>query len=220
MPRFARAVVPGVPHHVTQRGVRRMQVFFSHADYRRYLQLLALMARRYRLETWAYCLMPNHVHLIAVPGSTDGLARPIGEAHRRYAVHVNRREGWAGHLWQERFASCPMDEAHLMAAVRYVLLNPVRSGFVARPEDWPHSSARAHLRGERDPVVETSAMDRRVECWADYLKDDLPADDLGLIRRHTSTGRPLGSDDFIEQLEQSLIRRLRARKPGPAPSAS
>ena len=102
---------------------------------------------RYRVQVWAYCLMPNHVHLIAVPASSDGLRGAIGEAHRRYTTVINRREGWRGHLWQGRFASYVMDDRYTLAAARYVELNPVRAGLVARAEDYPCSSARAHLLG-------------------------------------------------------------------------
>ncbi len=195
-------------------------MFFSKDDYRRYLLTLKTLARRYELATWAYCLMPNHVHLIVVPASVKGLARPIGETHRRYALHVNRREGWTGHLWQERFASFPMDEAHLMAAVRYVLLNPVRARLVEHACAWPYSSARAHLHGERNPLVDTGPMDERVSNWKSYLAEGVSKDDLGRIRLHTSTGRPLGSREFVERLEEGLGRRLRPRKPGPAPRSS
>lgn len=122
-----------------------MRTFFSAEDYHRYLRILAKLARRYELEAWAYCLMPNHVHLLVVPSSEAGLARPIGEAHRRYALEVNRRHGWTGHLWQERFASFPMDSPHLHAADRYVLLNPVRSGFVSKPDGYHGVAAVSRL---------------------------------------------------------------------------
>lgn len=217
MGRIPRVVIPGVPHHVTQRGSRRMAVFFSDRDYRHYLLTLRKLARKYQLDTWAYCLMPNHVHLIVVPASVKGLARPIAETHRRHAIRVNRREGWTGHLWQERFSSFPMEEAHLFAAVRYVLLNPVRAGLVSRPIEWRHSSARAHLRGEPDLLVDTRPMAQRIQNWSSYLEDGLSEEDLTQIRRHTSTGRPLGSKVFVRSLELLVGRRLRPRKRGPAP---
>lgn len=197
-----------------------MRVFFSKEDYRRYGQILTTMARRYELAVWAYCLMPNHVHLIVVPSSETRLARPIGEAHRRYALEINRREGWTGHLWQERFASFPMDEAHLHAAVRYVLFNPVSAGLVEHPTDWEHSSVRAHLSADSDLLVDTRPLNRRIEDWTGLL-DAQPSDsDAKSFRRHSSTGRPLGSDAFIKRLENSLKRRLRKRPPGPAPRSS
>src|SRR5688572_22130025 len=140
MPRLARLVVPGVPHHVTQRGSRRQIVFFSFDDYRSYLRLLGGHCLEAGTAIWAWCLMPNHVHLILVPAGTDGLRAAMAATHRRYTLGINRREDWHGHLWQERFASFPMDEAYLLACARYVELNPVRAGLVARPEQWLWSS--------------------------------------------------------------------------------
>ncbi|MDD5168160.1 MAG: transposase [Syntrophales bacterium] len=130
MARIARVIAPGYPHHVTQRGNRRQETFFADDDYAAYLELLSEWTRKHDVEIWAYCLMPNHVHLIAVPDSEEALARAIGEAHRRYTRRINFREGWRGHLWQERFASFPMEESYLLAAARYVEMNPVASGLV------------------------------------------------------------------------------------------
>ncbi|MDO9079874.1 MAG: transposase [Desulfuromonadales bacterium] len=145
MARIARVIAPGIPHHLTQRGNRRQQTFFCDDDYSTYIDLMAEWCGKYRVTIWAWCLMPNHVHLIAVPESEESLARAIGEAHRRYTRRINFREKWRGHLWQERFASFPMDEGHLVSAARYVEMNPVAAGIVASPEDYPWSSARAHL---------------------------------------------------------------------------
>jgi len=110
MSRIARVVVPGFPHHVTQRGNRRQQTFFCDEDYQAYIDLMAEWCRRCGIEVWAYCLMPNHVHLIAVPSSEDGLRLRIGEAHRRYTRRVSFRERWRGHLWQGRLASFVLDD--------------------------------------------------------------------------------------------------------------
>ena len=110
MARLARVVAPGLPHHITQRGNRRQQTFLCDEDYRSYLELMGQWCGAHQVEIWAYCLMPDHVHLIAVPQSADGLRRAIGEAHRRYTRMVNFREGWRGHLWQGRFSSFVLDE--------------------------------------------------------------------------------------------------------------
>ena len=155
MARLARVVAPGLPHHVTQRGNRRQQTFFCDEDYESYLQLMAQFCKAHQVEIWAYCLMPNHVHLIAVPQSADGLRRAIGEAHRRYTRMVNFREGWRGHLWQGRFASFVLDEPYLLTAARYVELNPVRAGLVNTPRQYRWSSAAAHLRGRDDVWFES-----------------------------------------------------------------
>lgn len=186
-----------------------MTVFFCRDDYESYCGLLARQADRHQLQIWAYCLMPNHVHLIAVPSSETGLARPFGEAHRRYAVLINRRQGWTGHLWQERFSSCPMDEAHLMAAIRYVLLNPVRAGLVSEATDWPHSSARAHVLGEPDKLVDTAPAASRVADWADLLRGGAFTEETEALRQHGRAGYPVGSRSFIARVEQLTGRRLR-----------
>lgn len=156
MARLARVVIPGMPHHITQRGNRRQPTFFRDADFTAYLELMATWCEKQAVQVWAYCLMPNHVHLIAVPKRADGLRRAIGEAHRRYTRYVNFREGWRGHLWQGRFASYVLDESHLLAAARYVELNPVRAGLATAPSDYRWSSAWAHLKGKDDGLVRVS----------------------------------------------------------------
>ena len=134
MARLARVVAPGFPRHITQRGNRRQQTFFCDEDYQRYVELMAEWCNALEVEILAYCLMPNHVHLIAVPQSAHGLGRAIGEAHRRYTRMINFRERWRGHLRQGRFASVVLDEPYLLTAARYVELNPVRAGLVGGME--------------------------------------------------------------------------------------
>jgi putative transposase len=153
MARIARVVAPGMPHHVTQRGNRRQQTFFNDDDYRSYQALMSEWCDAHNVEIWAYCLMPNHIHLIAVPKAKDSLKLAIGEAHRRYTRRINFREGWRGHLWQGRFSSFIMDEGYLLACTRYIELNPVRAGLAKKPEDWPWSSALPHILGENDTLV-------------------------------------------------------------------
>jgi len=145
MPKILRVVVPDVPHHLTQRGNRRQTIFFGASDYADYVDLLSTHCRDAGVGIWAWCLMPNHVHLIVVPPNPSALGKAIGDANRRYSWQINRREGWRGSLWQGRFGSCPMDEPHTLMAMRYVEQNPVRARMVERPEQWPWSSARAHL---------------------------------------------------------------------------
>jgi putative transposase len=219
MARFARVVVPGVPHHVTQRGNRRLETFFGEADYRAYLDLMAEYCAAADVAVWAYCLMPNHVHLILVPQDADGLRRALGEAHRRYTRRINFREGWRGHLWQERFHSFAMDEGHLLAAARYVELNPVRAGLARRARDWRWSSARAHLAGRDDGLVAVAPLLELVPDWRGFLAGGLAEDALEAIRRHARTGRPLGSAAFLEGLEARLGRALRPGKRGRKPKA-
>ena len=214
MARLARVVVPGVPHHVTQRGNRRQQTFFEDDDYRAYIDLMAEWCGRQGVAVWAYCLMPNHVHLIAVPDDEDGLRRAMGEAHRRFSVRVNRRQGWAGHLWQGRFASYPMDQGHLLACARYVELNPVRAGLVARPADWPWSSAKAHLERRDDGLCRVGPLLDLAGKWRAFLGQGVDAAAAELFRKHESTGRPLGPPSFIASLEETLGRALKPGKRG------
>jgi putative transposase len=201
VPRLARLVVPGIPHHVTQRGNRRLPTFFGEGDYALYLRLLRHFCGKAGTRIWAWCLMPNHVHLILVPAHEDGLRAGLGEAHRRYAAEINRREGWRGHLWQSRFGSFPMDEAWLIACARYVELNPVRAGLAARPEQWRWSSARAHLGLARDGVTETAPLLARVPEWRALLDGGLDERARESLRSSERSGRALGGASFLEMLE-------------------
>lgn len=214
MPRGARLVVPGIPHHVTQRGNRRQQTFFCDEDYRLYLKLLRYCSRQAGTAVWAWCLMPNHVHLILVPAHSGGLRAALAETHRRYTWAVNRREDWRGHLWQSRFASCPMDEAHLNACVRYVELNPVRAGLVARPEHWPWSSARTHLGLTDDRLTDVGPMRQRVEDWQRLLESGLDDGERDAIRSAEQSGRPLGSTAFLQELAVAVGRPVAPRPRG------
>jgi putative transposase len=220
MPRAARVVVPDVPHHVTQRGNRRQETFFCQEDYEAYRGLMAHWCARCAVAVWGYCLMPNHVHLIVVPGSEDGLRRAVGEAHRRYTRRVNFRQGWRGHLWQGRFASFPMDERYLLAAARYVELNPVRARLVERPQAYAWSSARAHLAGRDDGLVKVGPLLDIVGDWEEFLSEEVEKAEADALRRCERTGRPLGSESFMVWLEGLLGRRLRRQKPGPKPRST
>jgi putative transposase len=217
MARLARVVAAGVAHHVTQRGNRRQPVFFSDDDYAAYLDLLAEGCRAAGVEILAYCLMPDHVHLILVPSDPGGLRAALADAHRRYSRRVNLREGWRGYLWQGRFASVPMDEPHLLAAARYVELNPVRARLVKQARQWRWSSARAHLAGKDDGVVSVRPLLDRIEDWAGFLAKGLDKADHLAIQAAERTGRPLGSAAFVADLEQRLGRTLARQKPGRKP---
>jgi putative transposase len=217
MARMARLVVPGIPHHITQRGNRRQETFFHEDDYHFYISNLAEWCRRCSVEIWAYCLMPNHVHLIAVPSSPDGLRRAIGETHKRYSARINGREGWRGHLWQGRFASYPLDEPYLLAATRYIEMNPVRARLVPSPEKYPWSSARAHLTGGDDLLVRGPPFLDIVGNWKNFLSGPISQEQQSSLKRHEKNGRPLGSSRFIHILEQTLDRNLQLKKPGPKP---
>jgi len=214
MARIARIVVPGFPHHVTQRGNRRQKTFFRNDDYEAYIDLMSTWCAKHMVEIWAYCLMPNHVHLIAVPDTKDGLCRAIGEAHRRYTRRVNFREGWRGYLWQGRFSSFPMDDEYLFRAARYVEMNPVRAGLVDRPEEYRWSSAASHLEGRDDRLVRASALLERSIDWREYLYEREDDRIITELHRKARTGRPLGELGFVEKLEGILGRNLKPGKPG------
>ncbi len=214
MARIARIIAVNSPHHVTQRGNRRQQTFFCDEDYLVYIELMAQWCRHYNVAVWAWCLMPNHIHLIAVPQTPEGLSRAIGEAHRRYTRHINFRENWRGHLWQGRFASFPMDERYLLATARYIEMNPVAAGLVQQPEDYRWSSARAHLAGEDDELVKVAPLLNLVPDWSRFLTLS-SIEELDLLHRHERTGRPMGDDSFVAALEHTLGRVLQPQKPGP-----
>jgi putative transposase len=214
MARIARVVIPDLPYHVTQRGNRRQQTFFRPEDYLLYVAVMSEWCRRCGVDVWAYCLMPNHAHLVAVPRTPDALRRAIGEAHRRYTVEVNRREGWTGYLWQGRFASFPMDERYTLAAARYVELNPVRAGLVSRADEYRWSSARAHLLGQDDSLVSVEPLLSRMPDWSTFIGSAGRHDLDDELRRHRNTGRPLGSDEFVSGVERRLGRVLRPGKAG------
>lgn len=220
MARVARLVVPDHPHHVIQRGNRRMQVFFGDDDYRAYIELVAAGCRETGTDVWAYALMPDHVHLILVPRHADGLRAALGDAHRRYTRRINAREDWRGHLWQERFLSYPMQEAHCLSCARYVELNPVAAGLAKRPEDWPWSSARAHLAGSDDELASAAPLLEMVPDWKSLLAAGVADLERKRVERHLNTGRPLGDPAWIEDLETSTGRRLTPGRPGRPRKAS
>jgi putative transposase len=207
---------------VTQRGNRRQKVFFGEEDYAAYKALIAEACVENGVRCLAWCLMPNHVHLILVPSTVDGLRGALADAHRRYSRRINFAAGWTGYLWQGRFASYPMDEAHLMVAVRYVELNPVKARLAKRAEDWRWSSARAHVGGKRDGLTDLDALAGVHRNWRAMLRRGLEAGGLppeaeAAIEAHQRTGRPWGDAAFVERLEEETGRKLKRQKPGPKP---
>ncbi len=212
MPRLPRIVIPGLPHHVTQRGNRRQRTFFEDADYSTYLDLMDRSCQAFSVHLVTYCLMPNHVHLIVVPNDEPAsLARAIGSGHEAYSRYLNFKHDWRGYLWQGRFHSNVMDERYFLAAVRYVELNPVRAGLIEIPEAYPWSSVRAHLGFHSDPFLKPSLVLDTIPDWREFLTD---SDEREKIRLHARTGRPLGSEEFVRSLERSTGLALLPKKPG------
>ena len=209
MARQTRIVVPGLPHHVVQRGNRRMDVFFNDEDRQVYLRWLRQASLRNGVEVWAYCLMRNHVHVVAVPEREVSLARCFRDLHGGYARRINERQHWKGHLWQDRFSSSVMDERYLLAAVRYIERNPVRVGIVHVPWEYRWSSAAFHVGVvERDPVVRGDDILRGlIGNWREYLaREDEAAEET--IRRDTAVNRPLGNEGFLRNLAQRFHCRF------------
>jgi putative transposase len=214
MPRISRIVVPNCPHHVIQRGNRKQTVFFSEEDRSLYLKLLDRQCRKWGISILAYCLMSNHVHLIAVPHSARSFARGFGEAHRQYTTIINIRQNWKGFLWQGRFISFPLEEKHAYAAVRYVERNPVRAGIVDSAEKFPWSSARAHVLDIRDPLLSENKKLLNIENWSRFLAIQDEESFMERIRNNEFTGRPLGSGEFVKKLEKLIHRKLQPSRGG------
>ena len=215
MARLARFVVPGVPHHVTQRGNGRQRTFFGDDDYSAYLHLLKKHCARAGVSVWAWVLMPNHVHLILTPSDADGLRSALSRVHRAYASRVHAREKRTGHFWQGRFGCVAMNEAHLAAAVPYVALNPVRARLVPQAEDWRWSSVHAHLDPARgDGLTDTAPVAARFDNFAELLRAGEDAAASMALRRAETIGRPLGDRSFQEHVNAAIGRDPAPRKRG------
>jgi putative transposase len=217
MARIARLVVPGLPHHVTQRGNGGQKVFFGDDDYRLYRDLLAESCKAAGVACWAFALMPSHIHAILVPSDEDGLRAALAPVHRRYAGTVNARRRRTGHFWQGRYGAAVMDEEHLAAAFRHVLRNPVAAGLAEAPERWRWSSAAAYLKGARDGLTETGPMLSRFPDMRALLRGKISPFDGLVVRDDETVGRPRGSMKFLEQLERKTKRSLKPEKRGPRP---
>ena len=205
-----------MPHHIVQRGNRRQDVFFKDSDYKLYIDLMAEKTEKYGVEIWCYCLMTNHVHLVAVPKTADGLSKAIGEAHKEYTRFINTREKWGGYLWQGRFSSFVMDERYFLASCRYIENNPVKAKIVDSAFDYALSSAKAHLDGIDDSLVKAAPALSYVGNWAEFLniRDEEQDKD---IEKHSRTGRPLGSAGFLEGLQEKLGIDFTPKKAGRKP---
>lgn len=215
MARIARLVVPGIPHHIVQRGNRRQDVFFNDDDRRAYLNYLKAYAMPSGIEFLSYCLMNNHVHIIGVPSNKDSFADGFGEAHRRYTRMINFRKGWRGYLWEGRFKSYPLGGAYLYAALRYIEMNPERAKMVKNAWDYPWSSAKAHVLNHSDILLTDNCIALEVEDWRSFLSEDDKQDHADLLETHLMSGRPLGDNKFIEKLERLTGKILYKQKPGP-----
>ncbi len=210
MPRIARIVALEYPHHITQRGNYRQKVFTQDSEYNTYLKWLGEYANKYKLDILAYCLMPNHVHFVAIPHKSDSLARTFNTCHMRYSQYFNKKNHLVGHLWQGRFYSCVLDDNHLYATIRYIENNPVRAKLVKKAWDWNWSSARAHLNKEKSVIsLKDIAEYMEVDKWAAYLQEKEDESIITEIRLKTLNGKPLGNNQFIQKLEKLFGKSLR-----------
>jgi putative transposase len=216
MPRIARVVVPGIAHHVTQRGNRREDIFFDEADRQRYIQLLMEYSARHGLKIVAYCLMTNHIHLVCIPERAETFGSVFRPLDLRYTQHFNFSQGTSGRLWQGRPFSCALDGEHLFAAVRYVERNPVRARMVRKAEQYDWSSAAAHCALRTDPLLSPlqGLVSVKTEDWSAWLAEKDDEKMLATLRSRTRTGRPAGNKKFIATLEARLGRRLQPRSIG------
>lgn len=217
MPRLARNIFPGIPHHITQRGNRREDIFFSDEDRLIYLKWLEEYCQKHKVEVLAYCLMTNHIHLILKPDNTEGLQRVLKPLHMRYAQRVNKANGWKGHLWQGRYFSSALDEAYTWSAIHYVERNPVRAGMVTQAEDYLWSSAAAHCGLKTNKLITKLADIKRAvpeQEWSAWLALTGDEDSINILRRNVEKGLPCGDDGFIGKLEKLSGRKLKYRPQG------
>ncbi len=215
MARLRRVIAPGLPHHVTQRGNQKANVYRDEQDRNVYSRLLLERSRQYSIDILSYCLMTNHIHMVVVPYRKDSLSKGLRDAHGLYAAYFNRKYNRTGHLWQGRFYSCVLDEFGLWSAVRYVERNPVRAGMVKRAELYRWCSAAAHCGFREDPLLAKWVPPKGPTFnWSAWLASEEAQDELESLREKTKTGRPWGSDTFIEQLESKLGRPLKPQKGG------
>lgn len=213
MPRQARIVIPGVAHHVIQRGNYQQAVFEEEQDHRTYSYWFKQYAAKYQVEVLAYCLMTNHVHFILIPKTEDGLARLFNTAHMRYAQYINMKRKTQGHLWQGRFYSCLMDDAHVYRGIRYVERNPVRAKMVRQAWNYVWSSAKTHVGKETGIIPLAKSLSMSGAEWEEYVSD--PDDEMvKWLRQMTQRGLAIGEERFLNKMEARLGCSLRPRKAG------
>jgi len=210
MPRIARAVAPGFPHHIVQRGNNRGATFFNDEDRAVYLFLLIRYSKKWNTPIICYSLMTDHVHLLAKPFSGESLRKMMQGLTLCYTQHINRKYRRTGRLWGSRYYSCIVDhDAYLWAVARYIEQNPVRATIVENPEDYPYSSARAHFGLVQDPLLgEDLFPESQRNDYIAFLKSSIPAEQIRNIRQNVRTGRPLGTYRFVTEIESSLGKRL------------
>ena len=216
MPRIARAVASGFPHHVVQRGNNREKVFLNDEDKEKYLSLLKKYSDKWDAPILAYCLMSNHVHLLTKPTKNESLYKMMQGITLCYTQYINRTYKRTGRLWESRYHSCVVDkEKYLWAVARYIEQNPVRAKIVEKAEDYSYSSAKAHIHGVKDKILGEALFEGgQMEDYIELMKASIKEEEINNIRNHTRSGRPIGSESFIKKMERKLDRIFKLRSRG------
>ncbi|HPD83422.1 MAG TPA: transposase [Alphaproteobacteria bacterium] len=217
MARQARIVLNNTLHHITQRGNRGEHVFLKKEDYKTYLDILQEQCQRFHVSLYSYCLLPNQVHLIVEPKESELLSRAIGETHRRYTNYINERENWRGHLFQDRFFSYATDEQYGLRAARFVETLPVTIGIAPKPENYLWSSAKSRIKVVQNKLLKTFHSFHATQNWEDFLSRPIDPKEMNLIQLHLQTGRPRGSELFLDSIEKQIGRTVRPQKRGRKP---
>lgn len=220
MARQARIVISNTPHHISQRGNRGEAVFFEKEDYQTYLDIITEQLKNAQIDLLSYCLLPNQIHLLVMPQSADKMAKAIGEAHRRYTNHINQRQGWSGHLFQNRFFSYAVDEQHTLRAARFIETLPITSGITNKPENYLWSSAKFRVKVIGNPVLKQFPTFDSVIDWKDFLSRPMDMAELKTIQTHLQTGRPRGNNLFLDMIEEKTGRPVRPQKRGRKPKTA
>ncbi len=218
MPRLARTVFAHLPHHITQRGNRREDVFFDDEDRETYLQWLGEYAAKFKVEVAGYCLMSNHIHLILIPSTEDGLQKVLKPLHMRYAQRLNRARQQQGHIWQGRYFSSVLDGDYFRSCLHYVERNPVRARLSRKAENYAWSSARGHCGLANDKLLKPKPGWRKdlddINNWSSWLAEPDTEEALLILRRNAMMGLPCGSEKFIRKMEKQAGRDLRYKPQG------
>ncbi|MBU1043379.1 MAG: transposase [Candidatus Omnitrophica bacterium] len=218
MPRIARIVAVGLPHHITQRGNYKQEIFCDESDRREYLNYIAEEIQKYKVKVLAYCLMKNHVHFIAVPEEETSIGNVFKYANMRYSLYFNRKRGVGGHLFQGRFFSSIMDEKHTLVCARYIERNPVRAKILKEPVAWQWSSARVHCGNDFNDFLGVNKLFNYIEIpkheWKKFISEDDAETDIKEIKEQTRKGRPMASIEIMRKIEERLNRKLLVKPRG------
>jgi putative transposase len=226
MARLPRLVLANQPHHIIQRGNNRQHIYVDQLDYQQFLLYLRDAAKQFKVAIHAYVLMPNHVHLLASPSDTTGLAKMMQWVGRKYVPYFNHKYQRSGTLFQGRFITSVIDsEAYFLRCMRYIEWNPVRAQLSERPEDYDWSSARHHIGARPDGLIIDHAIFwalgntpfQREAAYVEFLGAGEGSKGVAEINAAVLRGWPLGSDHYKQLLEQRAKRQVLPAKRGRPP---